>query len=135
MDTLGSQRTVTPPGFVLAIRRCFSKYVDFSGRAPRSEYWWFQVMLLGVLFAYGFAGLAVGQSTVSAQQWVLLLGLVPPSIAVAVRRLHDLGMSGWWLLVSLVPLLGGIVMLVFTLLPSDEYPNRYGDPAPLGISE
>jgi uncharacterized membrane protein YhaH (DUF805 family) len=68
---------------------------------------------------------------------IVLLGLLLPSLAVGVRRLHDTNRSGWWLLISLVPILGGIVCFVFMVLPGTRGPNKYGpDPIdPLVVAE
>jgi len=90
--------------FQEAIRVCFNKYADFTGTASREEYWWFFLFLvLGSLLAIALnTGLAMAFS----------LATILPSLAAATRRLHDTGRSGWWLLISLVPLLGSIVLLV-----------------------
>lgn len=88
-----------------SIKVCFNKYVDFSGRASRSEYWWF------VLFV--FLG-AIVTSLVSHWIYVLFaLGTLLPSLAAASRRLHDTGRSGWWQLIGLIPLIGWIILIVF----------------------
>ena len=91
--------------FQESIQVCFKKYADFTGRASRSEFWWF--MLFTVL-----AGAAAGiiSQYVSA---LFYLATLLPSVAVATRRLHDTGRSGWWQLIGLVPILGWIVLLVF----------------------
>lgn len=95
-----------------AVSTCFTKYFTFSGRASRSEYWFFA--LLGFII-----GLIPGLN---------LLGLVLfiPSLAVTVRRLHDTDRSGWWMLLALIPLIGGIVLLVFMCLEGTRGPNRFG---------
>ena len=91
--------------FQESVRVCLSKYADFSGRASRSEYWWF------ALFVF-LAGL--GTSMISEMLGgVLGLAMLLPSIAVATRRLHDTNRSGWWQLIYFVPVIGWIVMLVF----------------------
>ncbi len=87
-----------------SIRIGFSKYADFSGTASREEYWWFFLFLvLGSLLAMALS------FTLSM---LFSLATLVPSLAAATRRLHDTGRSGWWLLISLVPLLGSIVLLV-----------------------
>lgn len=88
-----------------SITVCFTKYADFSGRATRSEYWWF--VLLVVL---GTAALAVFSNT--ATSLFSLLTLVP-SVAAAARRLHDTNRSGWWQLIVLVPVVGWVILIVF----------------------
>lgn len=86
--------------FMDAIKTCFSKYFDFSGRARRSEFWWF-VLFFFVAGLIPFVGLIV-----------TLAGLIP-YFAVAVRRLHDTDRSGWWLLASGIPaLIGGVIVFV-----------------------
>ncbi|MFZ4481289.1 MAG: DUF805 domain-containing protein, partial [Rhodoferax sp.] len=91
--------------FQESIKVCFSKYADFSGRASRSEYWWFALFCL-------LGGLAA--QAVSEVIGVLFsLGTLLPIIAAATRRLHDTHRSGWWQLVSLIPIIGWIVIVVF----------------------
>ena len=112
--------------FGQAISSCFTQYVGFSGRARRSEYWFFAlfaflVYLVAALFDYW-----LGSGSVLSL--LVVLGLFLPSLAVGVRRLHDTDRSGWWLLIGLVPF-GGIVTLVFSCMDSQPFPNRYG-PSP-----
>ena len=109
--------------FTEAIRDAFSKYVTFRGRSSRSAYWWFYLFgLLAVL-----AGLAIdaGLGTGGVIYVLVALVLLLPNLAVSVRRLHDAGHSGWWMLIALVPLIGAIVLLVFTLQGSQP-PNQWG---------
>jgi uncharacterized membrane protein YhaH (DUF805 family) len=91
--------------FQESIKVCFNKYVDFSGRASRSEYWWFALFIL------------LGSCVLSIfSHWLNLLfvlGTLLPSLAAASRRLHDTGRSGWWQLIGLIPLIGIIVLIVF----------------------
>jgi uncharacterized membrane protein YhaH (DUF805 family) len=103
-----------------AIKTCFSKYATFKGRASRSEYWWWTLF---VVLA------TVGASLVSDRlSGLVSLGTLLPFLAVAARRLHDIGKSGWWQLVGFIPLLGWIVMIYWTVQPSTEA-NEYGEPA------
>ncbi len=109
------------------------KYAVFSGRASRNEYWWF--FLFNVIIAaglsvvdYGLFGTDEGQSILSS---IYGLAVLIPSIAVAVRRLHDTNRSGWWLFIGLVPIVGWIVLLIFYIQPSNEGDNKYG-PNPWG---
>ncbi len=87
-----------------SIRTCFSKYADFSGRASRSEYWWF--------FLFGFVACIVAMMISTVIYYVVALGLVVPSLAAGARRLHDTGRSGWWQLLNLIPLIGFIIVVV-----------------------
>lgn len=112
--------------FVEAVRTVLSKYATFSGRARRAEYWWFTLF---ALIVYVLAALVDSASGSQVATIVAIVALILPSIAVAVRRLHDTGRSGWWYLISLVPLAGGIVLLVFTLQDSEPGANQYG-PSP-----
>jgi uncharacterized membrane protein YhaH (DUF805 family) len=102
-------------------------YVGFSGRARRTEYWMYTlVSTIITLLLYVLA--VVTRSSLFFVLVVLYgLALLLPSLAVLVRRLHDIGMSGWWILIALVPFVGGIVLFVFTLLPGNRGPNKYGD--------
>jgi len=88
-----------------SIKVCFNKYVDFSGRASRSEYWWFALFL--------FLGYIVTGMVSHWLYYLFALGTLLPSLAAATRRLHDTGRSGWWQLISLIPLIGWIVLIVF----------------------
>ena len=107
-------------------------YADFTGRARRREYWMytlFATVLLGALYV---AMLVFGSaSDVLAGLFGLLyvavgLGLFLPNLAVAVRRLHDTGRSGWWYLIALVPIVGIFVLLYFLVAEGDAGPNEYG---------
>lgn len=113
--------------FSQAVRTCLvDKYADFSGRASRAEYWWF-VLLTGLVVGI-FSALAgaTGQPVLLILGIVVWVALIVPTIAAAVRRLHDTNRSGWWYLIGLVPFIGGIVMLVFLLTPGKPEPNDYG---------
>ena len=105
------------------------RYADFSGRARRSEYWYYT--LFSTLIFLGVAilgGILVGatESPLGIGLIVLLfLPLIIPSLAVTVRRLHDSGKSGWFLLLQIVPF-GGLVIFIFTVLDSEPQTNRWG---------
>lgn len=100
-------------GFLEAIKTCFGKYATFSGRARRSEFWWF-VLLNLILGCIPFIGMIWG------------LGVLIPSIAVGVRRLHDTGRSGWWYLLCLVPI-ANLVLIYFFICDSQPGANQYGE--------
>ena len=102
-------------------------YVGFSGRARRTEYWMFVLFhVIAVVVLSVLDGLL---SREGAAYLTLAYGLLTilPALAVTVRRLHDTGRSGWWYLISLVPLVGGIVLLIFTVTEGNTGPNEYGD--------
>ncbi len=102
------------------------KYATFSGRARRSEYWWFALfaaivgVVLQVLAATTYSGVF------TMLYWVFAIAIFIPGIAVTTRRLHDTGRSGWWQLIQLIPIIGSIVMLVFTVSDGQPGPNAYG---------
>lgn len=118
-----------------AVRICLvQKYADFAGRARRSEYWWFflftaLVSAVGSVFDSLF-GTRFGSGT-GLVQTLVQLALLLPSLGVAVRRLHDTGRSGWWLLIGLVPVAGWVVLLIF-FLQDGQGENQYG-PSPKAI--
>jgi uncharacterized membrane protein YhaH (DUF805 family) len=130
-------------GFGGAIVRGFKKYATFAGRASRSEYWWWTLFSTLVVLVLGLPALVIGLQTspdggntpgLPALPLLLLLGLfylaiVVPSIAVTVRRLHDAGYSGWLFLLTFIPSVGGLILLVFALLPPSPAGGKY-DPAP-----
>jgi uncharacterized membrane protein YhaH (DUF805 family) len=107
--------------FVDSIKTCFTKYVDFKGRASRPEYWWFflSYFVLYVIF------LAI---KVPAIAYLVALVYFLPLLAAAVRRLHDTGRSGWWYLIGLVPLVGIIILIVFLASEGNPGQNAYGSP-------
>jgi len=120
------------------------KYADFSGRARRKEYWMFTLFTFLIEFGLAAAGFllsgAVSHSTGSSAGFIFLaplylfmLAMIIPSLAVVVRRLHDLGKSGWWYFICLVPFVGGIILFVFMCLDSQPGPNLYG-PNPKGVA-
>jgi uncharacterized membrane protein YhaH (DUF805 family) len=109
-----------------AVSSVLSKYATFSGRARRSEYWWFYLAFLLV-----YLGAAIVDAVLGVTVLALVVGMAAlvPSLAVSVRRLHDSGKSGWWVLMALVPLAGPIVLLVFTCQDSQPGANQWG-PSP-----
>ncbi len=108
------------------------KYAVFEGRARRKEYWMFVLFNFLILVLLLFIEMTLEM----AGYLRLLYGLAVfvPSIAVAVRRLHDIGRTGWWYLIGLIPLVGVIVLIVFFATDGDRGPNRYG-PDPKGAPE
>ncbi len=102
------------------------QYAHFEGRARRREYWYFA--LFNVLVALGL-GLIDGALGIGVLGPLYSLAVLIPGLAVSVRRLHDTGRSGWWLLIALVPIIGVIVLLVLMCLDSEAGANQYG-PSP-----
>ncbi len=108
--------------FLDSIKTCFSKYVDFKGRASRAEYWWFflsEIVLYLVFVILKVPALAI----------LVALAYFLPLLAAAVRRLHDTGRSGWWYFIALVPLVGTIILIVFLASEGNPGANQYGSAA------
>jgi len=107
------------------------KFATFSGRSRRKEYWYFTLVYLIIEVVLAVIDMATGlfsQSTgIGVLSGIFALAMILPSLSVSVRRLHDTGRSGWWLLIGLIPLLGAIVLLVFMILDSEPGSNRFGD--------
>ncbi|WP_416900049.1 MAG: DUF805 domain-containing protein [Minwuia sp.] len=109
-------------------------YAVFQGRARRAEFWWFFLINLIISLILGTIDGALGFSTGPAGEdpqpgllsSIYSLAVLIPGLAVGVRRLHDTGRSGWWLLLYLVPILGWIALVVMWVLNSDEGDNRFG---------
>lgn len=122
--------------FSEAVGICFRKYATLTGRASRSEYWWWVLFYVLVVFVVGLVGSA--GDAASDGLYVLLgiawLALFIPTLAVFVRRLHDTGRSGWWWFIGLVPLVGSIVLLVFVLEAGNSGTNKYGPPPVVAVS-
>jgi uncharacterized membrane protein YhaH (DUF805 family) len=99
------------------------QYVDFAGRARRKEYWMFTLVSVIISLMLGILDGARGTAIPG-----LLYGLAVllPGLAVGVRRLHDTGRSAWWLLLCLIPLVGGIVVIVFVATDGERQSNAYG---------
>ena len=108
--------------FMDAAKTCVQKSFTIEGRASRSEYWWFYL-------AFGIAniGLTIVDSALGTPLALLLLALIPASFCAAIRRMHDIGKSGWWLLIGLIPLIGGLVLLYWFLFDGGQpHANQYG---------
>ena len=111
-------------GFGQAVSTSFSKYATFSGRARRSEFWWFYLAIALIVVVAAVLDAVLGTTPLITV--VAYLALLLPFVAGGVRRLHDTDRSGWWFLLALVPL-GGIVVLVFWCLDSTPGPNSHGE--------
>ncbi|WCC79131.1 DUF805 domain-containing protein [Cutibacterium equinum] len=123
-----------------AIKLYFKNYAVFEGRASRSEYWWSALFVTLVYIALSALSAASGGSQGSSMIVVLLyavwtLGNLVPSLAIQVRRLHDTNRSGWWVLISLIPLIGWIWLLVYLIQDSDENAWQTYDKEPLPATE
>jgi uncharacterized membrane protein YhaH (DUF805 family) len=108
---------------------CMRHYADFSGRASRPEYWLFVLVFLiiyVVCFLIDYNTFWSGQMTIMPLITIAYLVHFIPGFAVLVRRLHDIDRSGWWMLISLVPVLGSIWLLVLLCSKGTYGPNQYG---------
>lgn len=114
------EKTSSDP--LAAIRTCFTKYADFSGRADRPEFWWFFLAVFVINTVVSRLP-GIGGGVVSL---VVTLALVLPSLAAGARRLHDTGRSGWWQLLLLIPLIGFIVLVVWWASAGEQNANQYG---------
>jgi len=113
---------------VRSIATALRKYVQFSGRARRREFWSLQLFILagGLAIAVGGALTGLASPRLNPLGLVFWLATLPPSIACSIRRLHDIGRSGWWFLIYPVPVLGLFVLLLFYLEPGQPGRNRFG---------
>ena len=113
-------------------------YAVFQGRARRKEYWYFILFNIIVSTALAFldrmTGTFVADTGFGILSAIYTLAVIIPGIAVSVRRLHDTNRSGWWFLITIVPILGFFVFLYFMVLNSDQETNKYG-PSPKIIVE
>jgi uncharacterized membrane protein YhaH (DUF805 family) len=121
--------------FAEAVKSFWSRYTMFKGRSRRSEYWFIQLFLIITNLAAAAIDLALmggdvdrfianGGGGILGLIWIL--ATILPALAVLVRRLHDTGRSGWWALIGLVPIVGGVVLFVFSVLDSATGENQYG---------
>ena len=101
-----------------SVQTCFSKYIDFNGRAQRSEFWYFQLFILGTSIILAIIGSAMPALAILSS--LFTIAIILPSLAVGARRLHDTGRSGWWQLVCLIPLIGLCVLIYFFAQPSQK---------------
>jgi uncharacterized membrane protein YhaH (DUF805 family) len=107
------------------------KYAEFGGRARRQEYWTYMplTLLIGVVLAAAdeVTGLNEATGGLGPLRALYALAVLIPGLAVSVRRLHDIGRSGWWLLMAFLPLVGPVILMLFMVRPGDTEANDYGD--------
>jgi uncharacterized membrane protein YhaH (DUF805 family) len=111
--------------YLLALK----KYAVFSGRSRRKEYWFFVLFSIIISIVLGVIDAMIGTQTatgVGILSAIYMLALLIPSIALSVRRLHDINRTGWWVLIGFIPLIGTIVLIIFALLPGTPGNNDYG---------
>ena len=116
--------------FQTSVKTCFKKYADFSGRALRSEFWWFVLFgILGGIITTIIDIMILGYSIESygPVNIIFTVVLILPSIAVCARRLHDINKSGWWQLIELT-IIGILLILVWNITEGEKKKNIYGPP-------
>lgn len=110
--------------------KCLHQYADFSGRARRTEYWMFVlfnlIFFIAAMILDNVLGLTPGGLPYGLFYFLYGLAVLIPGLAVVVRRLHDIGKSGWMILITLIPIVGGIWLLVLMMLDSSPGDNEYG---------
>jgi len=124
--------------FATSIKTCYSKYATFSGRASRSEYWWFALFFFIAEIAIVFLdGALFGKVTVTGSSFqsssdrpilslIFILTTFLPALSVLVRRLHDQDKSGWWYWIVLVPIAGVFILIYFLASEGTKGANRFG---------
>ena len=118
-------------GFMDAVKNAImNNYANFSGRASRSEFWWWTLFYFLVSIPVSFIDLIIGIEPIPGYGpfgIILIIGLFLPNFGIIFRRLHDTGRSGWWYFIALVPCVGYIILLVFTIMDGEPHPNAYGE--------
>ena len=119
--------------FGQAIRLAFQNYAVFSGRSTRPAFWYFYLFTIIVAIGFSIIQGALGDGGLGSFVGILYLiwsiALILPNLGLAVRRLHDIDRTGWWILIAFVPLVGVIVLIVFWATPGTQGDNKHGAPA------
>ena len=132
MGTVQGSRPSSMMSLMDATKSCFQQYVGFSGRASRSEYWFFNlsfiIAVIGMMVLTFVSGLIADAlvSVMGMLTLVVYLAYFIPFFAVTIRRLHDVGKSGWMFLIAFIPLIGGILLLVWAVTDGEPHDNAYG---------
>lgn len=103
----------------------FKNYVNFSARSTRSEFWWWELVNL-IISLVLYAITAATEISIFQSLWSL--AVLIPGLALSIRRMHDIGKSGWWILTSLIPI-AGIFIYIYLCAKASDGPNEYGEPA------
>ena len=105
-----------------------NNYANFNGRLGVAEFWWFYLLDILIMLAILIVAFAIFRTRDGAMVLggIYTLILLLPLFAAEVRRLHDTGISGWWLLLSLIPYLGGFIVLILLMMPSKPAGERFG---------
>lgn len=137
----GTTTVAATPSLFGYFRYCMTGgYRTFSGRARRKEYWGFVLFFLLTTSLVSFVAMLIDAAagnldrdepiTLAILLPLVLLAMILPSIAVTVRRIHDIGLSGWFVLLGLIPTVGNLILIVFALIPSQGKANRWGEVPP-----
>ena len=116
-------------GIIDWFKKGLRNYINFSGRARRKEYWYFVLVQMGLIIVAMILDATIFGSETGLFYVVVALALFLPALAVTIRRLHDTSRSGWWFLLSILPLIGSIVLLVFLASYTKLETNQWGPPA------
>lgn len=111
------------------------KYAVFSGRSQRAEFWWYALFNFIIAVVLSIVDGMLGTTTTAGYgilSTIYALAVFLPGLGVSIRRLHDTGRTGWWVLIGLIPLIGIIVLIVFWCIDSEPGSNQYG-PNPKGL--
>ena len=134
MESTSAGRPAHMMGFSDAVQNVLmNNYANLNGRASRSEYWWFVLFNFIVNIVTFVIDLTLGSMITYDMGYVGLiafLALLLPTVSVSVRRLHDIGKSGWWILLAIIPIvnfIGIFVIIVFTIMEGEEQHNQYGN--------
>ena len=118
-------------GFMDAAKNAImNNYANFSGRASRSEYWWFVLFYFALAIPAALIDSIIGIELIPGYgpfAIILIIAFFLPNISLVVRRLHDTGRSGWMYLIGLIPCVGFIILLVFLVQDGEPHPNAYGE--------
>lgn len=129
----GGQQPYSYMGFGDAVKKCLNNYATFSGRAGRAEYWWFFLFQFVVAAVFTtlltiFAKIELLTYIIMGLNYLVSLALIVPTLAVAWRRMHDIGKGGGWYFINLIPLVGTIIWIVWCCRKGEPVPNRFGEP-------
>lgn len=114
--------------FIGALKDGFARYVDFKTRSTRSQFWWWTLWSVLINLVSGVLDVSLGMADFTPINLLTSLAMLLPTLAVSIRRLHDIGRTGWWYLIVLIPIIGWIVLLVFFCTKTQEEVNKWGVP-------
>lgn len=109
-----------------AVVSCLQKYVTFSGRAPRSEYWYWVLCTMVIAFVLALIDVTLLAASGGALSNLFTLVAFLPGVAVTVRRLHDINRSGWWILIGMIPIAGLLMIIFWATIKGDKGDNSFG---------